>query len=685
MTDRIGPRTADLEQRCTDTIRFLSADAVQQANSGHPGLPMGAAAMAHVLFTRHLRFDPADSDWPDRDRFVLSAGHGSMLLYSLLHLTGYDLGLDDLRAFRQWGSRTPGHPEYGHTAGVETTTGPLGQGLATAVGMAVAERFLASTFNDDLALQDHHTFVLAGDGDMMEGVSGEAASFAGHQGLGKLTVLYDDNKITIDGATDLAFTEDVCRRFEAYGWHVQKVGDGNDLDAIDAALAAAKAETDKPSLIAVRTQIGFGSPNRQGTSKAHGEPLGADELRLSKENRGWPLEPSFLVEPEVKSFYEAAAARGAAEHEAWRARLAAWRSADAQRADAWDGVWAAALPQGWDADLPTFAPGAAPVATRAVSGKVINAVAPHLPGLMGGSADLAPSNNTWIAGEADQQAASPSGRNMHFGVREHAMAAIANGMALHGGLRPYVATFFVFTDYMRPAMRLAALMGQPVIHVLTHDSIGLGEDGPTHQPVEHLALLRATPGWVDLRPADANETVEAWKVALAEQHRPIALVLTRQALPVIDREKYGAAAGIAQGAYVLADTDDAEATPEIVIIASGSEVPLALEAHERLAAEGVRSRVVNMASWRLFQDQDGDYRESVLPAACRRRLAVEAGCTFGWERWVGDEGEAIGLDRFGASAPAKTLFEQFGFTTDQVYERAQALLAKGALTADASH
>ncbi len=686
MTDPNGPLNAGLEQQCINTLRFLSADAVQRASSGHPGLPMGAAAVAHTLFTRHLRFDPADPAWPDRDRFVLSAGHGSALLYSLLYLTGYDISLDDLRAFRQWESKTPGHPEYGQTPGVEMTTGPLGQGIASAVGMALAERYLAATFNGDgTSIQDHFTYVLAGDGDLMEGVSSEAASFAGHQKLGKLIVLYDDNHITIDGPTDLAFTEDVCGRFAAYGWHVQKVADGNDVDAVDAALAAAKAERDRPSLIAARTHIGFGAPHRQDTAKAHGEPLGADELVLAKRSLGCPLEPSFCVPGGVKEFYEAAAARGAAEHAAWRARLAAWSAADPASASVWRACWSGELPRGWDADLPVFRPEDGGLATRAASGQVINAVAPHLPGLVGGSADLAPSNNTWIKGEPAMQADAPAGRNLHFGVREHGMAAIANGMALHGGLRPYIATFFVFTDYMRPAMRLAAFMGQPVVYVLTHDSIGLGEDGPTHQPVEHLAILRATPGWTDLRPADANETVEAWKVALAATDGPVGLILTRQKLPTIDRERYAAAGGVARGAYVLADAGASaevgtaagpSSAPDVILIASGSEVSLALAAHERLAAGGVRSRVVSLASWRLFQDQDAAYRESVLPAACRRRLAVEAAATFGWERWVGAEGEIIGLDRFGASAPADTLFEEFGFTADHVYNRAHAMLRK---------
>ena len=667
-----------LEQSCIDTVRFLAVDAVQKANSGHPGMPMGAAAMAHTLFTRHLRFDPSDPAWPDRDRFVLSAGHGSMLLYSLLHLTGYDLSLDDLRAFRQWGSKTPGHPEYAHTAGVETTTGPLGQGFATAVGMAVAERFLGATFNGDgPSVMDHFTYVIAGDGDMMEGVSGEAASFAGHQKLGKLIVLYDDNHISIDGSTDLAFTEDVCARFAAYEWHVQRVADGNDVEAVDAAIAAAKAETGRPSIIAIRTHIGCGSPNKQDTSACHGAPLGKDEVRLSKECCGWPLEPDFFVPAEVKAFYEAAGARGAAAHGEWTQRHAAWSAADASRTAAWDAAWSHALPDGWDADLPLFKPEDGGVATRSASGKVINALAPHLPTLIGGSADLAPSNNTAIKDVPAQQASTPAGRNFHFGVREFAMAAVANGLAVHGGIRPYVATFFVFSDYMRPAIRLAALMGLPVTYVFTHDSIGVGEDGPTHQPVEHLAILRATPNCVELRPADANETVEAWKVALHNDVGPVALMLTRQNLPTIDRNVYARASGVARGAYVLADAAGS-AAPAVILMASGSEVQLVLAAHERLAAEGVRSRVVNMASFRLFERQDAAYRQSVLPASCRCRLAVEAAVSFGWDRWVGDGGEIIGLDHFGTSAPAGTIFEQFGFTAENVYQRAKALVGRAA-------
>ncbi len=661
---------AALQQKCIETIRFLAVDGVQKANSGHPGMPMGAAAVAYTLFTRHLRYDPADPSWPDRDRFVLSAGHASMLLYSMLHLTGYDVTMDDLKAFRQWGSRTPGHPEFGHTPGVETTTGPLGQGVANGVGMAVAERFLAATYGGDVV--DHYTYVLAGDGCMMEGISSEAASFAGHQQLGKLILIYDDNHITIDGSTDLAFTEDVVARFAAYGWHTQRVADGNDVDAIDAAVNAAKAETGKPSLIAVRTHIGCGSPNKQDKAAAHGAPLGADEVALTKEACGWPVDAEFHIPDEVREAFKAAAASAAESRAEWTKRYEAWRAADAARAQSWDDAWAHKLPAGWDADLPVFTIEDS-VATRAASGKVINALAPHVPNLMGGSADLAPSNNTLIAGSDDQQAATPAGRNVRWGVRELGMAAMANGLSTHGGIRPYVATFFVFVDYMRPAMRLSALMKQPVVYVLTHDSVGVGEDGPTHQPIEHLAMLRATPGFVDIRPADANETVEAWKIAMQTSDAPVGLMLTRQNLPTIDRGRYAAADGIARGAYILADAVPGH-VPDVIIIASGSEVALALEAHERLMADGVKSRVVNMASMRLFEQQNADYRESVLPPACSARLAVEAGVTFGWDRWVGDGGQVIGIDHFGTSAPAGTIFKEWGFTADNVYARAKALV-----------
>ncbi len=672
---------ATLEDGCVDTLRFLAVDAVQKANSGHPGTPMALAPAAHVLFTRHLRYDPAAPDWPDRDRFVLSAGHASMLLYSMLHLTGYGLSLDDLRAFRQWESRTPGHPEHGVVPGVETTTGPLGQGLSNAVGMAIAEAHLAAAFNDAVhTVVDHRTYVIAGDGDLMEGVASEAASLAGHLALGKLIVLYDDNHISIDGATDLAFTEDRVKRFEAYGWHVQRVDDGGDREAIHAALLAAEAETARPSLIALRTHIGYGSPNKQDTAGAHGAPLGPDEVKLTKENLGWPLEPDFFVPDEVATSYREAGVCAASAHEEWRGREAAWRAADSDRAARWDAAWARALPEGWDAALPVYPADAKGIPTRAASGEALAALAPVVPALIGGSADLTPSNNTRPPGAIDFQRDTPQGRYLRFGVREHAMAAIANGLALHGGLRPYIATFFVFTDYLRPALRLAALMGLPVTYVLTHDSVGVGEDGPTHQPVEHLAALRAIPEVIDLRPADANETMEAWKVALSTDDAPVALVLTRQRVPTIDREKYGPAEGVSRGAYILADApagDAGGAVPDIILIASGSEVRLALAAHERLVADGVCSRVVNLASWHLFAAQDAAYRKSVLPAACRCRLAVEAAASFGWERWVGLDGGTVTLDRFGASAPGDVLFQEFGFTADHVYGRAKALLDKG--------
>jgi transketolase len=665
----------DFVDTCVNTIRFLAVDAVQKANSGHPGMPMAMAPVAHVLWTRHLRYDPSDPAWPDRDRFVLSAGHGSMLLYAMLHLTGYDLSLDDLREFRQLDSRTPGHPEHGRTPGVETTTGPLGQGFGNAVGMAMAEAFLAATFNTrEVTVVDHRTFVIAGDGDMMEGVSSEAASLAGHLGLGKLIVVYDDNHITIDGSTDLAFSEDVVARFAAYGWHAQRVGDANDMAAVDAALTAAEAVADRPSLIAVRSHIGFGSPNRQDTAKAHGEALGADEVTLTKEKLGWPLEPAFLVPDEVRAFYREAGARGAAAREDWQGRLAAWRRAAPALSEAWDRAFRREPAPGWEEALPVFDADPGGEATRSASGAAINALAPFLPTMIGGSADLAPSNNTLIKGSGSFAKGHYGERNLHFGVREHAMGAAMNGMTLHGGLVPYVATFFVFTDYMRPPLRLGALMGLPEIYVLTHDSIGLGEDGPTHQPVEHLAILRATPGWTVVRPCDANETVEAWKLALAHRDGPVALVLTRQKLPVLDRETYGPAGGLARGAYVLADGRPG-APPDVIVIGTGSEVHLALGARERLAADGISVRVVSMPSRELFLRQDQVYRDAVLPPDVTARLAVEAAVTFGWRDLVGDRGDVIGLDHFGASAPGGDLFRAFGFTVDHVCERAQALVA----------
>ncbi len=664
---------ATLDQLCINTIRMLAADAVQKAKSGHPGLPMGAAAMAYVLWSRFLRHNPANPAWPDRDRFVLSAGHGSMLLYALLHLTGYDLALDDLKQFRQWGSRTPGHPEHGHTAGVETTTGPLGQGIANAVGMAIAERWLAAQFNrPGHDLVDHHTYVLVGDGDLMEGVASEAASLAGHLRLGKLVCLYDDNHITIDGRTDLAFSEDVGRRFEAYGWHVQRVADGNDLAAVEAAIRAARAEAERPSLIQCRTHIGFGSPNRQDTSKAHGEPLGEEELRLAKQNLGWPPEPAFLVPDEASREFRKALERGRTWEAEWKKEYEAYAQAFPEEAARWEQYLTRRLPSGWDTALPSYKPGDAAVATRAVSGKVLQALFPVVTNLLGGSADLAPSNNTYVAGVPEFQAGTYAGRNFHFGVREHATGAIANGMALHGGLRPYVGTFLVFSDYMRPAIRLAALMQVPVVFVFTHDSIGLGEDGPTHQPVEHLAALRAIPGLTVLRPADAAETVEAWQFALRHAG-PTCLILTRQNLPILDRSA-ARDAGLRRGGYVLAEADAEK--PDLILLASGSEVALALEARALLAEKEVAARVVSMPSWELFEVQPEAYREAVLPSEIGLRVAVEAGVPQGWHRYVGPQGAVVGMTRFGASAPGKTLFEKFGFTAANVAVKALEVLGR---------
>ncbi len=665
---------ADLQTRAINTLRFLSADAVQQANSGHPGLPMGAAAIAFTLWTRHLRHNPRNPRWPGRDRFILSGGHGSMLLYSLLHLTGYDLSLDELKRFRQWDSLTPGHPEYGLTPGVEMTTGPLGQGFATGVGMAIAAAHLSATFNRPaFDVLDAFIYAIVTDGDLMEGVSSEAASLAGHLGLGRLVYLYDDNHISIDGSTDLAFTEDRLKRFEAYGWHVQQVEDGNDVEAIDQAIQFAKQDP-RPSLIACRTTIGYGAPNRQGTSKAHGEPLGEEELNLAKQNLNWPLEPRFYIPEDVLAFYRQALENGAAQEARWLERLQAYEKAYPDLAVELRRRLDGRLPSGWDADLPVFPPDAKGLATRAASGKTLNALAAKLPELMGGSADLAPSNNTKIEASPAFQKDSPQGRNLHFGVREHGMAAALNGMALFGGVMPYGGTFLVFSDYMRPAIRIAALAHIPSIFVFTHDSIGLGEDGPTHQPVEHLAALRAIPNLCVIRPADANETVEAWKVAVSRRDGPTALLLSRQALPTLDRTLMEQASFLSKGAYVLADFGDGE--PELILMASGSEVSLNYTAAARLSAEGVNVRVVSFPSWDLFEKQEAAYREAVLPRRVQARLAVEAGTSLGWERYVGAEGAVISIERFGASAPAKVLFEKFGFTVEHVIEKARALLEK---------
>lgn len=673
-----------LDQLAINTVRFLSVDAIQKANSGHPGLPMGAAPMAYVLWTRFLRHNPANPRWWDRDRFVLSAGHGSMLLYSLLHLTGYELPLEQIKQFRQWGSITPGHPEHGLTPGVEVTTGPLGQGFANAVGMAIAEEHLAARFNRPAhQIVGHHTYALVGDGDLMEGVSSEAASLAGHLKLGNLICLYDDNRISLAAATDITFTEDRAARFAAFGWHTRSVEDGNDLDAIDRAIRAAQAETARPSLILVRTHIGYGSPHKQDTFEAHGSPLGEEEVALAKRALGWPLDPPFYVPDQVLGHFRQAVEAGRKAEAQWNAALAQYSQAfgtlAAELRLAMDGV----LPEGWDVDVPIFPADAKGKATRAASGKILNAIAARLPSLMGGSADLDPSTQTALKGMGDfGNARAPiadlqgsagggwsyAGRNLHFGVREHAMGSIANGLAVHGGIIPYTATFLTFSDYMRPPIRLAALMGQRVIFVFTHDSIAVGEDGPTHQPVEHLAALRAIPGLIVLHPCDANETAVAWRVALESRDHPVALVLSRQNLPTLDRTRYASADGLKRGAYVLADSPDGK--PDIILIGTGSEVSLVVAAGQKLTENKIQVRIVSMPSWELFDAQPQSYRDAVLPPSARARLAVEAGVTQGWCKYVGGEGDVIGVDRFGASAPGDVLMREYGFTVDNVCKRA---------------
>jgi len=690
----INRPTDDIDTRCINTLRTLSIDAIERAASGHPGLPMGAAAMAYVLWTRHLRFDPAAPTWMNRDRFVLSAGHGSMLLYSLLCLTGSGLTIDDLKHFRRWGSKTPGHPERGVTSGVEVTTGPLGQGFGNAVGMAMAERWLAATFNrPGHSVVDHRTYVIASDGDMMEGLSSEAASLAGDLRLDRLTVLYDANRITLSGTTNITFSEDVGARFVAFGWHVLEV-DGMDVAAVDAALVAARADVHRPSLIVARTHIGFGSPNKHDTFEAHGEPLGKAEVTLTKRAYGWPEEAEFFVPDDVQQEFDLTRARGAAWHGEWQRTMDAFRIAHPDRAAALDRALAGERPDGWDAKLPVFTPSDGDMATRDAGGKVIAALAESVPNLIGGSADLDPSTRTMMKAMGDFQSPdapeagqSPptqgmaggvwgyAGRNIHFGIREHAMTAILTGMAHHGGVVPFGATFLTFSDYMRPAIRLAALSAAHVIYVWTHDSIAVGEDGPTHEPVEQIASLRAMPNMVILRPADANETVEAWRIALSRTGGPVGLVLTRQKLPILDRATLGAAAGTSRGAYVLADAD-AQHVPELILIATGSEVSLALAAHEQLCKDRVRSRVVSMPSWELFAEQTAEYRDTVLPPAVRARVSVEAGSPFGWERYVGQEGAIIGVDRFGASAPGPVVMAQYGFTVAHVIAVAHEVLGR---------
>jgi len=677
-----------LDQQCINTIRFLSVDMVQKANSGHPGLPLGAAPMAYTLWTRGLRFNPHNPRWFDRDRFVLSPGHGSALLYSLLYLTGYDLSLDDLKQFRQWGSKTPGHPEFGHTPGVEVTTGPLGQGLGNVVGMAIAEAQLAARYNrDGHEVVNHHTYAIVSDGDLMEGIAAEAASLAGHLQLGKLICLYDDNDVTLSAGTDITFSEDRAARFRAYDWHTITVADGNDVAAIDQALEQARAETRRPTLILVRTHIGYGSPE-QDSYKAHGSPLGTENVRKSKENLGWPITLDFLVPDEALAHFRQPGQRGAAAETAWNQRMQAYARAFPELARDLQRSIDGELPPQWDADIPEFPADAKGMATRVAGGKIMNAFAAKLPALSGGSADLDPSTHTALKNDgdfnppttpgqdtegSDSAGWSHAGRNLHFGVREHAMGAIVNGMAAHGGFIPYGSTFLIFSDYMRPAIRLAALMGLHVIHVFTHDSIAVGEDGPTHQPVEQLASLRAIPNLTLIRPGDANETAVAWRVAVETRSRPVLLALTRQNVPTLDRTHYASADGLRNGAYILSDAPNGK--PALILIASGSEVGLIVAAAKRLAGEGVAVRCVSMPSWELFDALPQAQRDVVLPPSVTARLAVELGSPQGWRRYVGDRGDVLGVDRFGASAPADTLLREYGFTVDTVCARAKALLA----------
>jgi transketolase len=662
------------DQHLVDAIRVLSMDAIQKANSGHPGAPMGLAPLGYEVWTRHLRHNPMDTAWPDRDRFVLSLGHASMLVYSLLYLTGYKLSLEDLKAFRQWGSKTPGHPEFGVTPGVETTTGPLGQGVANSVGMAMAERWLAHRFNKPgHTIVDHFTYVFCSDGDLMEGISHEAAEMAGHQKLGKLIWVYDDNQISIEGDINLASSTDQELRFQSYGWHVLRVGDGNDRAAMDRALQGARENAERPTLIILRTQIAFGSPNKAGSESSHGAPLGEEEIKATKENLGYPSQEPFFVEPEALNWCrEECRIRGRKLQEEWEERFAAFQESFPDEAAEFEAMMAGDLPEDWDADVPDLVHLEKPQATRASSGAVLQALAARIPNLIGGSADLAGSNKTDIEGGGDLLAESPGGRIIHFGIREHAMASFLNGMALHGGIRPFAGTFLVFSDYMRPAIRMAALMEIPVTYVFTHDSIGLGEDGPTHQPVEQLMTLRAIPNLVDLRPGDPAETAVAWKVATEREKGPTFLSLTRQGIPCLERTNSEGADGLRRGAYVLQEA--AGGVPALILMASGSELHLAVEARGVFEGEGIPTRVVSMPSWQLFMGQDQAYQDTVIPPQVTARVSVEAGITLGWERWLGSPGVAVGLDHFGASAPWATLFENFGLTTDRVVEVGRGVL-----------
>lgn len=662
----------DIETLCINTIRVLSADAVQKANSGHPGLPMGAAPMAHVLWTKHMNYNPQNPDWINRDRFILSAGHGSMLQYSLLHLTGYDISLEDIKHFRQLHSKTPGHPEYGLTPGVEVTTGPLGQGFGNGVGMAIAQKYLKAHYNrPEFPVINYHIYAICSDGDMMEGITSEAASIAGHLELGNLIYLYDDNHISIEGSTDLAFNEDVGKRFEAYNWHVQIVEDGNDLEAISIAIRNAKTETQKPSLIKIRTQIGFGSPNKINKADAHGSPLGEEELKNTKINLGFDPDKYFVVPKAVKDFYETVKLAGNQKEQEWDALYKEYKKAFPDIAEDLENLLNGKPKEGWKEALPDFK-GVTKIATRKASGKVLNAIAAYFPGLIGGSADLAPSTDTQLKAFNDFSPEDRYGRNFHFGVREHSMGAILNGMALSKGIIPYGATFLIFSDYMRPPIRLAAIMKIKSIFIFTHDSIGLGEDGTTHQPVEQLLSLRAIPDLIVIRPADAYETAMAWQAALEHEGGPVAIVLTRQDLPVIDQSKYSNASGLLKGAYILSKATE---KPQLILIGTGSEVQLLLEAQTILSGEGIAANVISMPSWELFDKQPADYKESILPAAIKKRLAVEAGTTLGWQQYVTDEGAVIGIDTFGSSAPADALFKEYGFTVENIVEKAKQLLS----------
>ena len=676
MPDKDPPVSgAALDKLCIDAIRVLSMDAVQKADSGHPGTPMALAPLAYVLWTRHLRYNPANPEWIDRDRFVLSAGHASMLLYSVLYLTGYDLSLDDLKQFRQWESRTPGHPEFGYTPGVETTTGPLGQGVGNSVGMAVAETQLAALFNrDSHRIIDHHTYFIASDGDMMEGVSHESSSFAGHLKLGKIIGFYDDNHITIEGDTALTFSDDTAKRYESYGWHLQRVEDANDLDALDRAIVSAKAVTDRPSLIVVRSHIGYGSPNKHDTAEAHGSPLGKDEIELTKKALDYPSQEPFYVAPEALAHWRTMRERGASLEAEWQSRWDAYRQEHAPAASELERRLRGDLLPGWEDLIPSFTAENGSVASRAASGIVLNAIAPKIPELVGGSADLASSTNTIVKGAPSMGPDDHAGRNFHFGIREHGMGAVMNGMSVHGGFIPYGATFLIFSDYMRPSVRLAAVMHRHVIYVYTHDSIGLGEDGPTHQPIEQLSTLRTIPGFTLIRPADASETAEAWRAAL-KSRGPVALVLTRQKLGFIDRTRYASAAGVAQGAYVLAEASGG--APQVVLMSSGSEVALIMEAQQKLEQDGIRARAVSMPSHELFAAQSPEYIREVLPDDIPR-VSIEAGHPMSWHHWVGSTGIALGIERFGASAPYKEIYEHLGITVAKIVESAKKVARKSA-------